>query len=53
MLPLTLQSICNVLVEDGSDAAVLRPQAYGIATAASAGDKEPQGFLWLLVANAE
>ena len=34
--------ICNVLVEDGPDAAVLRSPVYGIATATSTGDKESQ-----------
>jgi hypothetical protein len=34
--------ICNVLVEDGPDAAVLRSPFYGIATATSTGDKESQ-----------
>lgn len=41
MLPLTVH-ICNVLVEDGPDAAALRLPANGIATAATTGGEEPQ-----------
>ena len=41
VLALTVH-ICNVLVEDGPDAAVLRSPVYGIATATSTGDKESQ-----------
>jgi len=45
--------ICNVLVEDGPDAAVLRSPVYGIATATSTGDKESQVSLLPLVADIE
>ena len=52
MLALTVH-ICNVLVEDGPDAAVLRSPVYGIATATSTGDKESQVSLLPLVADIE